>query len=89
MAITDEERAKAMRLARTIAGDLALYHADKVVAGIENDNLFDVLRGEIEEGRDLYKRRVSAELHAETNYFERALADILLRGKGHIRSKLW
>lgn len=89
MAISDDERVKAMRLARTIASDLALYHEDQIVRGIEGDNLFDVLREEIEEGRDLYRKRVSAELYAETNYFERALADILLRGKGHIRSKLW
>lgn len=89
MAVTDEERAKAMRLARTIASDVALYHPDKVLRGIEEDNLFDVLRPEIEEGRDLYRSRVSSELYAETNYFERALADILLRGKGHVRSKLW
>lgn len=89
MAITDEERTKAMRLARTIASDLSLYHDAKIVRGIEGDDLFDVLREEIEEGRDLYRRRVSAELYAGTNYFERALADILLRGRGHVRSKLW
>lgn len=89
MSITEEERTKAMRLARTIASDLSVYHDAKIVRGIEEDNLFDVLREEIEEGRALYRRRVSAELWAETNYFERALADILLRGRAHVRSKLW
>jgi hypothetical protein len=89
MAITEEERAKAMRLARAIASDIAVYHEAEVVRGIQEDNLFDVLREPIAEGRDLYRGRVSAELYETTNYFERALCDILLRGKGHLRSKLW
>ena len=89
MAVTEEERSKALRLARAIASDIAVYHEAEVVRGIEGDNLFDLLREPIVEGRELYRGRVSAELYASTNYFERALCDILLRGKGQIRSKLW
>ena len=37
---TDEA---ARRLARAIASDLSLYNEDKIVAGIQNDNLFDSL----------------------------------------------
>jgi hypothetical protein len=89
MAITEEERAKAMRLARAIASDIAVYHEAEVIRGIQEDSLFDLLREPIAEGRELYRSRVSAELHETTNYFERALCDLLLRGKGHLRSKLW
>ncbi len=87
--MTDEEKAKANRLARAIASDISLYNEAKIVQGIENDSLFDVLKGEIEEGRELYKSRVSAEIYTRTNFFERAIVDVVVAKKGHIRSKIW
>ena len=84
--IETEEAAR--RLARAIASDLSLYNEDKIVSGIQNDNLFDSLAEEIEEGRALYKRRVSPELYPR-NFYDRALVDILIKAKGHIKSKLW
>lgn len=84
--IETEEAAR--RLARAIASDLSLYNEDKIVAGIQNDNLFDSLTEEIEEGRALFKRRVSPDLYPR-NYYDRALVDILIRSKAHIKSKLW
>jgi hypothetical protein len=84
--IETEEAAR--RLARAIASDLSLYNEEKIVTGITNDNLFDSLSEEIEEGRALYKRRVSPELYPK-NYYDRALVDILIKAKGHIKSKIW
>jgi hypothetical protein len=82
---TDEA---ARRLARAIASDLSLYNEDKIINGITNDNLFESLAEEIEEGRALYKRRVSPELYPK-NFYDRALVDILIKAKGHIKSKIW
>jgi hypothetical protein len=87
--MTEEEKAKAIRLARAIASDISLYNEQKIIKGIEHDNLFDVLKDEIEEGRGLYKSRVSAEIIKSTNYFERAIVDIVVRSKAHIRSRIW
>jgi hypothetical protein len=87
--MTDEERAKAIRLARAIASDISLYNEQKIVKGIEQDNLFDELKDELSEGRELYKSRVSAEVYTGTNFFDRAINDIVIRPKGHIKSKLW
>jgi len=84
--IETEEAAR--RLARAIASDLSLYNEDKIVSGIQNDNLFDSLAEEIEEGRALYKRRVAPDLYPR-NFYDRALVDILIKAKGHIKSKLW
>jgi hypothetical protein len=84
--IETEEAAR--RLARAIASDLSLYNEEKIVNGITNDNLFESLAEEIEEGRALFKRRVSPELYPK-NYYDRALVDILIKAKGHIKSKLW
>jgi len=84
--IETEEAAR--RLARAIASDLSLYNEDKIVAGIRNDDLFTALAEEVEEGRALYKRRVSPELYPR-NFYDRALVDILVKAKGHVKSKLW
>ncbi len=84
--IETEEAAR--RLARAIASDLSLYNEEKIVNGITNDNLFESLAEEIEEGRALYKRRVAPDLFNK-NYYDRALVDILIKAKGHIKSRIW
>ncbi len=78
----------ARRLARAIASDINVYNEAKILRGLEGDDLFDLLGPEIEEGRTLYKKRVSPELF-EQNFFDCALVDVLLKVKGHIPSKLW
>lgn len=87
--MTDEEKTKAMRLARAIASDISLYNEQKIIKGIEQDNLFDVIKEELDEGRELYKSRVSPEVYAGTNFFDRAVVDIIVRTKGHVKSKIW
>jgi hypothetical protein len=84
--IETEEAAR--RLARAIASDLSLYNEEKIIQGIQQDDLFNVLSEEIEEGRALYKSRVSPELY-QRNFYDRALVDILIKSKGHIKSKIW
>lgn len=87
--MTDEEKAKAIRLARAIASDISLYNEQKIIKGIEQDNLFDVLKEELQEGRELYKSRVSQEIYTTANFFDRAVVDIVVRSKAHIKSKIW
>jgi len=87
MALIETEEA-ARRLARAIASDLSLYNEEKIVEGIKNDRLFDVLADEIEEGRALFKSRVAPELFAK-NFYDRAIVDILVRSKGHVPSPMW
>ena len=87
MALIEIEEA-ARRLARAIASDLSLYNAEKIEKGVANDNLFTELHGDIEEGRALFNSRVSPELYSK-NFYDRAIIDLLIRGKGHIRSKMW
>ena len=84
--IETEEAAR--RLARAIASDVSLYNEEKIVRGLENDNLFEELNEEIEEGRALYKSRVSPDLY-HRNFYDRALVDILIRSKGHVKSRIW
>lgn len=84
-----EEPEKAMRLARAIASDISLYNEEKIKEGIEHDTFFDSVAAELEEGRELYRSRISPDLFSRTNFYDRAICDIIIRSKGHIKSKIW
>ena len=86
---TIETPALASRLARAIASDISLYNEEKITSGIVEDRLFESIKEEIAEGKDLYVSRVVPDLESKSNYFERALVDVILRAKGHIKSKIW
>ena len=87
MALIETEEA-ARRLARAISSDLALYNEDKVTEGVRNDNLFDVMQEDIQEGRDLFESRVAPDLLAR-NLYDRAIIDLLVRSKAHVESPMW
>jgi len=79
----------AARLARTILSDIAIYNKEKVKEGLKNDNLFDVLEKELKEGEDLYKSRVDPTLLKKTNFFNKAIVDILIKRSGDVESEIW
>jgi spore germination protein GerM len=79
----------ATRLARAICSDVSLYNEEKIVRGIEQDNFFDALRDELEEGRELYRSRLAPDLYAHTNFYDRAIVDVILRSKRHVKSRIW
>jgi hypothetical protein len=89
MAAMIETPEAANRLARAIASDLSLYNEAKIKEGIENDTFFSVLQEEIAEGRAHYESRVDAKLRGTSNFYDRALIDVILARKGHIKSKIW
>jgi hypothetical protein len=88
MATLIDNAKRARQLARAIASDLTLYHEAKILEGIANDTLFDVMADEIEEGRELFKSRVKPEIY-EMNIYDRAVVDVLVKSKGHVKSKIW
>ncbi|MEW6682353.1 MAG: response regulator [Nitrospirota bacterium] len=63
----------ALRLARIIVSDIALYNAKKVDEGILNGTFFDLLRAEIEEGRKLYEERKGPDLATTVDLFQQTL----------------
>jgi hypothetical protein len=89
MAALIETPEAANRLARAIASDLSLYNEAKIKEGIENDTFFSVLNDEIAEGRAHYESRVDPKILGSSNFFDRALIDVILARKGHIKSKIW
>ena len=79
----------ARRIARAVVSDIALYNSKKIEEGIEQDTLFDLLREEIEEGQNYYLSRVDPEVVKNTNFFNQALVDLIVKPAGRIPSKIW
>ena len=79
---------QAKRLARAILSDVAMYNKEKVEAGIKNDTIFDVLKEELEEGRQHFLSRVSGEVNPELIYGI-AIVDVLIKRAGKIESSIW
>ena len=88
MATLIDNPQRARQLARAIASDLTLYHEGKILDGITNDTLFDVMKDEIEEGRALFKSRVTPDIFGQ-NIYDRAIVDVLIKSKGHLKSRIW
>ena len=80
---------KAVRLAQAIASDISLYNEERIIEAIENDTFFEALADELEEGRTLYVSRVDESIRSTSNFYERAIVDIILRTKGQITSSIW
>lgn len=81
-------RDQAARLARAIVSDVAIYNQEKVEKGIKNDNIFEALHEEIEEGRQHFYSRVAPELEPE-KIFDLTLVDVLIKRAGKIESPIW
>ncbi|WP_243369671.1 hypothetical protein [Geotalea sp. SG265] len=79
---------QARRLARAIISDVAIYNREKVEQGIKNDNIFELLTEELDEGRQHFNTRVTPEL-AQSNVFELAVVDVLIKRSGKIESSIW
>lgn len=79
----------AFRLARAIVSDIALYNQTKVAEGIKNDSIFDLMQGELDEGREHFFSRVSPELSNREHLFERAIVDVMIKQAGRIESPIW
>ncbi len=79
----------AFRMARAIVSDIALYNADKVAEGVKNDNIFDLLAEELQEGREHFAERVADSITNRDQLFDRAIVDVMIKQAGKIESKIW
>ena len=71
--VESREADEARRLARLILSDIVIYHPAKVEQGIRDNNFFEVLRDEIEEGRQYYDSRVPMRVRRDTEIFSETL----------------
>jgi hypothetical protein len=79
----DEERRlhnDARRFARLLISEIKLYNEQKVVEGRSEHDLYDRLREYIDRSREMYDKRVKAEVAARYDYFHGELVNTLAEG---------
>ena len=79
----DEERRlhnDARRFARLLISEIKLYNEQKVVEGRSEHDLYDRLREYIDRSREMYDKRVKAEVASRYDYFHGELVNTLAEG---------
>jgi len=64
---------EARRLARLILSDIVIYNTDKVDQGIREGTFFEVLKSEIDDGRQYYESRIPFKVRQKTEFFHETL----------------
>lgn len=68
---------KARRFARIIVSDIALYNQETVIEGIRNGTFYELLKGDVDEGRDLYEKRVPHVIKSKRDYYQEAFDNFI------------
>ena len=79
----DEERRlhnDARRFARLLISEIKLYNEQKVAEGRAEHDLYDRLREYIDRSREMYDKRVKAEVASTYDYFHGELVNTLAEG---------
>lgn len=77
---------KAKRFARIVVSDIALYNQALVVEGIKNDTFYELLKNDVQEGRELYDKRVPAVIRQKKDYFQEAFDNFITAARRKIQS---
>ncbi len=82
--VTDDEERRlhnaARRFARLLISEIKLYNEEKVAEGRMEHDLYDRLREYIDRSREMYDKRVKAEVAARYDYFHGELVSTLAEG---------
>jgi hypothetical protein len=81
--------ARARRLARVLVSDVAAYAGDQVRIGLEKDDLFQRLAGEIARARAFYLWQVDESIAERVRLFDFALVDVLVYGHRRVQTHIW
>jgi len=75
------EHEKAKRLAKLIVGDILLYNADKIPDAVRSGTFFDVMKGDIKDGREFFEEKVPEAIRAQRDYIQELLDETLANKK--------
>jgi predicted Zn finger-like uncharacterized protein len=68
---------KAKRFARIIVSDIALYNQEAVIEGLRNGTFYELLRQDVNEGRELYEGRVPAVIRRAKDHYQEAFDNFI------------
>ncbi len=72
---------KARRFARIIVSDIALYNQETVAEGLKKGTFYELLKTDIDEGRDIYEKRVPRAIKSKKDYYQEAF-DNFIKAQG-------
>jgi predicted Zn finger-like uncharacterized protein len=72
---------KAKRLARIIISDIALYNQEILEQGIRQDTVEEVLEKDLEEGKRLFKKRISEHIRQQGDFLMESLHELIQKKK--------
>lgn len=75
---------KARRFARIIVSDIALYNQEAVIEGLKNGTFYELLKVDVDEGRELYERRVPDVIRAKKDYYQEAFDNFIAAARRKI-----
>ena len=76
---------KARRFARIIVSDIALYNQDAVTEGLKRGTFYAMLQADIDEGRELYEKRVPTAIRAKKDYYQEAFDNFIAAQEKNVR----
>jgi hypothetical protein len=76
----DGQHEEARRFARLLVSEIKLYNEDEVERGRVEKNLADRLKEDIDRSREMYEKRIPAEIRTGHDYFRDELVRILADG---------
>jgi predicted Zn finger-like uncharacterized protein len=76
---------KARRFARIIVSDIALYNQEAVVEGLKNGTFYELLKTDIDEGREIYDKRVPEAIKRQKDYYQEAFDNFIQSHQKNVR----
>ena len=76
---------KARRFARIIVSDIALYNQDAVAEGLKSGTFYELLKADVDEGRELYENRVPTAIRAKKDYYQEAFDNFIAAQGKNVR----
>ena len=76
---------KARRFARIIVSDIALYNQEAVVEGLKNGTFYELLKTDVDEGREIYEKRVPEVIRRQKDYYQEAFDNFIRSHQKNVR----
>ncbi len=76
----DSRSEEARRFARLLVSEIKLYNEDEVERGRASRDLYQRLKDDIDRSREMYEKRIPADVRESHNYFQEELVRILADG---------
>jgi translation initiation factor 2 beta subunit (eIF-2beta)/eIF-5 len=82
MEVSEDEaqREEARRFARLLISEIKLYNEEQVEQGRESNDIYQRLREDIDRSREMFDKRISAEVRESQDYFQDELVRVLADG---------